>query len=208
MRSMPSRRRSLLAFSASLTAGALTLAVMAAPASAQAAGTSAVPRLEVIGAPASYDQPYSLELLLEVLGLSVQVSNGYVGATGPASLVQVACALPLSETDGLGSLCVYTGDNETGDGLIFFPGDSVPSGTCMYIYGDIDNFGDNTNQSWDLGTSVDHDCQGGGTVDALDQSGQDQNVSPVDYGAVAVQFNLSAGSPFAGEPEDAEWYGG
>lgn len=29
---------------------------------------------------------------------------------------------------------------------------NVPSGTCIYIYGDIANFADNANQPWDLGT--------------------------------------------------------
>jgi hypothetical protein len=185
----------------------MALAVMAAPASAQTAGVTAAPHVVVRGAPAS-SQQWSLELTLELLGLSVQVSNGYIGATGPAGLVQVACALPLSETDGLGSICAFSGDDETGNGLIFFPGDSVSSGTCIYVYGDVANFGDNTNQSWDLG-SVDGNCENGGTVDALDQSGQDENVSPpVDYGAAFVQFDLAAGSPFGDEPEDAEFDGG
>jgi hypothetical protein len=173
---MTKRGQRLLAFCAGVIAGTLTLAIMAAPAGAQVAATSATPRLVVSGAPALYDQPLSLELLLALLGLSVQVSNGYIGATGSASLVQVACALPLSETGGLGSVCVYSGDN--------------------------------ANQPWDLGASVDHDCQGGGTVDALDQPGQDQNVTPVDYGAVALRLNFSSGSPFPDEDEDAEFYGG
>jgi hypothetical protein len=205
---MTMRTARLLAFCASVTAGSLTLAVMAAPATAQVAATPATPRLVVSGAPASPDQPGSLELLLELLGLSVQVSNGYIGASGPAGLVQVACALPLSETDGLGSLCVYSGDNETGNGLIVFTGDSVPSGSCIYVYGDIDNFGDQTNQPWDLG-SVDGNCENGGTVDALDQSGQDENVSPpVDYGACFIQFDLPDGGSFGPAAQLATFSGG
>jgi hypothetical protein len=195
---------------ASASAATLLLAAAAAPASADQAGTSSAPapRFEVSGARASHDPPESLELLLEVLGLSVQISNGYLGASGPADLVQLACDLPLSETDGLGSVCLFSGDNETGNGLIVFPGDSVPAGTCMYIYADVANFSDNANQPWDLG-SVDGNCENGGTVDALDQAGQDENVSPpVDYGVAIIQFDLSEGDDFSGEPEEATFSGG
>jgi hypothetical protein len=195
------RYRRITAFCIAAAACALALAAAAGPASAQPAhsasgATAAAPRVAVSGARAAY-QPHqygSLQLTLQLLGLSVQVSNGYIGASGPAAVVQVACALPLSETDGLGSLCVYSGDNETGEGLIFFPGDNVKAGTCFYVYGDTSNFADNTDQPWDL-ASVNGNCDNGGVVDALDQSGQDENINPpVDTGQAYFQGSFSPGS--------------
>jgi hypothetical protein len=129
-----------------------------------------------------------LQADLEALGLSVQLDNGYIGATGPAFLISLACTT-LGTGLGYGAVAFYTGHNETGEGGIEFIGDSVPAKTWFGLTGAVvDNFENCTNQTWSASNFVTSFTLPitGITTDGTDAPGADENIAPTGDSLIEV----------------------
>jgi hypothetical protein len=124
-------------------------------------------------ASASNCQPLTgtLVALVQIHNLSAQVLDCYVAASGPAPVIALLSGL--AKTLGFGNVAYYDQDNEQGNGLIVFVGNNDNGCTVFGVTGDTAvNFEDSTDQSWVTSNS------GHTKVDADDQAGTDQNISP------------------------------
>jgi hypothetical protein len=106
------------------------------------------------------------------LGMS---ETGTLYITGPAPLVGLFC--PKGVEDGF--ICLYSGDDETGDGVALLVGNNQPSGKCFdmptFV---VDNFDNDTNRAMLIGDGT---CEDKGPITDDDiPAGQDANVPPTD----------------------------
>ncbi|WP_034270906.1 hypothetical protein [Actinospica robiniae] len=108
---------------------ALGLGTAAATAAAAVLGTSTAASATSATPAASTRAPSPGSF--EFGGLTVQESNGYYAATGPAAAVR-ATAAKLAASH-LGNTAFFTGAKETGAGIVVVTGDSRPEGTDFRI---------------------------------------------------------------------------
>jgi hypothetical protein len=120
----------------------------------------------------------TLQIELTALGLSVQVDNGVVAATGPAIALQAACALGALTGDG--AVALYSADDEQGHGVVVFIGDSDPAFTSFDAAGGASvNVENCTNEP----VSIFYPQGSYGTgakLDAAVPAAADENIAPTD----------------------------
>jgi hypothetical protein len=119
--------------------------------------------------------------LLEQQGLSVQVSDGFLAAEGPAALVETASEA--LRRGGVGNTALYTGAHETGSGVVVISGNGVLPTTDFQVMemtaANIENNSTRLDAVYSDNSSA---------LDALVAPGIDADVTPVDvdYAAYPV----------------------
>jgi hypothetical protein len=129
----------------------------AALAASSLAATPALAASAAAGQPAAAGHPahaaasagnHFLLRALRALGLRAVVHHGYVGATGPADAVSVACTV-LGTDLRFGSVAFFTGQDETGSGAVVFTGDNEAPDTFFGLTGaNAASMKNCTNQTW------------------------------------------------------------
>jgi hypothetical protein len=110
------------------------------------------------------------------LGVGVGISDtGTLYVTGPATLVGVFCPTDVEN----GFICLYSGDDETGDGVALLIGNNQPSGKCFdmptFV---VENFDNDTNKAMLLGDGT---CAHKGAITDGDiEPETDANTPPTD----------------------------
>jgi hypothetical protein len=103
------------------------------------------------GQPAHAAAPAGNHVLLRALralGLRAVVHHSYVGATGRADAVSVACTV-LGTDLRFGSVAFFTGQDETGSGAVVFTGDNEAPDTFFGLTGaSAASMQNCTNQTW------------------------------------------------------------
>jgi hypothetical protein len=112
-----------LSTSAAAAAGAVMVAASAATAAAASAGGPPAAHVVVKGMDA--------RTFLEISGLTVQESNGYLAALGPAGPVKAAAAA--LKAAGLGDTALFTGPGGTCDGIVVLTGNGRSQGTDFQV---------------------------------------------------------------------------
>lgn len=192
------RCRAVAAGTATLLAlGMATLPVTAASAAVQPVAPAATPASGPATTPATAPASGSattpatgpaLQVVLKALGLSVQLSDGHLAATGPGPVVSAACTA-LGTDLGLGAIAFYDKPNQLGNSILIFTGDNAPATAVGTVTGaTVVNFQNCTNQTWYASNPGDT------AVDATAMPGTDQNINPTD-------FNYGDSLTFIGKPQ-------
>lgn len=120
-----------------------------------------------MGASAADGLPTQAEL--EVLGLTVGTTDGFLYGTGPAAVVGTLCVTGIED----GVVCAFTGDNETGEGTIIVTGSVPPEGTCVDV--PLPNADNVNNETADDVLVGDGTCASPGPGVQTDKPGTDSN---------------------------------
>lgn len=130
---------------------------------------------------------------LSALGLDAVVKHGYIGATGPAGHVSLACTV-LGTDLRFGAVAFFTGRHETGSGAVVFTGDSQAPGDFFGLTGHMAASMQNcANQAWDISNPART------AVDASTGAGTAENITPT-TGAFTDPAAGQA-NPFTGTPD-------
>ena len=158
-----------------------TLAVALGAAALAVSGLTVSPALAApaagghAGRPARAVAPDGDRFLLRVLpalGLHAVVNHGYVGATGPAGNVSLACTL-LGTDLRFGAVAFFTGQHHSGSGAVVFTGDSEAPDTFFGLTGHPAASMQNcANQTWDISNPART------AVDASTAAGTAANITP------------------------------
>ena len=143
----------------------------------------------LLGAPAAYADaatamPAQIASAAAADRLTVETSNGWEAVVGPASSVNEV--RDLSKDLGIGTVSLYTGNDETGRAILIFTGNN-DSPVGFKVHGDTFTSVDNeTDQAW----YVFDDSH---KLDESVAAGTAENVNPVDLtidNTIKFQFNL------------------
>jgi hypothetical protein len=154
------------------TATLLALGMATLPAATASAAVA--PAVPASGPAASAASGPALQVVLKILGLSVQISDGHLAATGPGPVISAACAA-LGTDLKLGAIAFYDKPNKLGKAIIIFTGDNAPANASGKVTGDtIVNFQNCTNQDWSITNPA------GTAIDASTTPGTDKDIKPTD----------------------------